>query len=209
MIFPVPTRTHDLISHWWHTVQDAVANLLLRCRPVEETAGAAVQAADAPRLPRAEAGAMSLAISIFEALVRRMLVVMSAGYVPAAPPDEGTRLLFRLDECPPTPAIRTPRAEAPDYCLKAPTEGRFPADRPTDGLVSAAPLLKRLAALAHVFEHGALYLHAMRARLQAPLKPLLAPQPNAFLDPALSPEQADNMQHLHEVALDAQSFDTS
>jgi hypothetical protein len=84
-----------------------------------------------------------------------------------------------------------------------------PADRLADGLVSAAPLLKRLAALADVFEHGDLYLLAMSARLRAPLKPLLAPQPKAFTDPALRPEQAGNMQHLHDVALQAQTCDTS
>lgn len=207
MNFPVPSRTRGLISRWWHAVQDAVEDLLLRCRPADAPAGAAAQAAEAPRLPRVEAGAISLAIGIFEALVRRMLVVMCAEYGPMAPPPGDTKLLFRLDECPPVPVIRTPRADDPDYCLKAPTAGPLPADRPTDGLVSSAPLLKRLAALIHVFENGELYLQAMHARLLAPLKPLLAPQPKAFLDAALSREQADNMRHLHEVALDAQSFD--
>jgi hypothetical protein len=95
------------------------------------------------------------------------------------------------------------------FCLQALPAGVPPADRLADGLVSAAPLLKRLAALADVFEHGDLYLLAMSARLRAPLKPLLAPQPKAFTDPALRPEQAGNMQHLHDVALQAQTCDTS
>ena len=206
MSFPVPARTHDLISRWWYTVQDAVQNLWRRCHPAD---GAARDAGKA-RLPRAEASAISLTLSIFEALVRRMLVIMCAEYGPMAPPPEGELLLFRLDECPPIPVIRAPRAGDPDYCLKAPTAGvPMPADRIADGLVSSAPLLKRIEALIHVFENGELYLKAMSARLHAPLKPLLAPQPKAFLDPALAPEKADNMQYLHEVALDAQSYDSS
>lgn len=210
MSFRVPARTHDLISRWWYTVHDAVENLWRRWHPAEDAASGTTPGADAPRLSRVEAGTISLAISIFEAIVRRMLVIMCAEYGPMPPPPEGGKLLFRLDECPPEPVIRTPRAGDPDYCLNAPAAGSFmPADRPADGLVSSAPLLRRLAALIHVFENGELYLQAMSARLRAPLKPLLAPQPDAFLDPALDPEKADLMRHLHEVALDAQSHDSS
>jgi hypothetical protein len=205
MSFPVPARTHSLIAHWWSAVQSAVDDMLARFAPVHDAPDRAAPL----RLPRAEAWAVRTAISIFEALVRRMLVVMCAEYGPMAPLPEGVTLLFRIDECPPVPVIRRAPAADPDYFLKAPSEGLPPSERPSDGLVSAAPLLKRLAALADVFENGDLYLLAMSARLQAPLKPLLAPQPEAFIDPALSPEQADNMQHLHEVALDAQSYDTS
>ena len=202
MSFPVPHRTHRLITHWWHTVQSAVAGLVDRYVPAAEDA--------APRrLPRAEAFALRTAIGIFEALVRRMLVVMCAEQGPMAPLAEGAKLLFRIDECPPVPVIRRAPAADPDYFLKAPSAGLPPAERASDGLVPAAPLLKRLAALADVFENGDLYLQAMSARLHAPLKPLLAPQPKAFTDPVLLPDQADNMQHLHEVALQAQTCDTS
>ena len=138
-----------------------------------------------------------------------MLVIMCAEHGPMPAPPEGERRLFRLDECPPVPVIRPLREQDPDYFLKPPAAGLAPADRHTDGLVSAAPLLKRLAALIHVFDHGELYLQAMSARLRAPLKPLLAPQPAAFLDPALDAEKADNMRYLHEVALDAQAHDSS
>jgi hypothetical protein len=210
MSFPVPARTHDLISRWWFTVKDAVQNLWRRCQPAEGAAQNTGNDTAAPRLPRIEAGAISLALSIFEALVRRMLVIMYAEYGPMPPPPEGEPLLFRLDECPPVPVIRAPRAGDADYCLKASAAGvSMPADQTADGLVSSAPLLKRIAALIHVFEHGELYLQTMSARLLAPLKPLLAPQPKAFPDPALDPEKADNMQYLHNVALDAQSHDSS
>jgi len=210
MSFPVPARTHDLISRWWYTVQDAVQNLWRRCNPAEGTAHDTGSDMAAPRLPRIEAGAISLTLSIFEALVRRMLVIMCAEYGPMVPPPEGGRLLFCLDECLPVPVIRAPRAGDPDYCLKAPAAGvPMPAYRMVDGLMSSAPLLKRIAALIHVFEHGELYLQAMSARLLAPPKPLLAPQPKAFLDPTLDPEKADNMQYLHGIALDAQSHDSS
>lgn len=205
MSFPVPHRTQTLIRHWWDTVQNAVAGLLARYAPAEDAGDDAAPL----RLPRAEASAMRTAIGIFEALVRRMLVVMCAEYGPMAPLPEGAKLLFRIDECPPVPVIRCLPAADPDFAFRAPPAGAPPADRPADGLVSAAPLLKRLAALADVFEHGDLYLLAMSARLRAPLKPLLAPQPKAFTDPALRPEQAGNMQHLHEVALQAQTCDTS
>lgn len=196
---------HSLISHWWSTVQSAVADMLARYAPVRD----ATEQAAPLRLSHAEAWAVRTAIGIFEALVRRMLVVMCAEYGPMAALPEGAKLLFRIDECPPVPVIRRAPAADPDYFLKAPSAGVPAADRPADGLVSAAPLLKRLVALADVFENGDLYLLAMSARLHAPLKPLLAPQPKAFTDPALSPEQAGNMQHLHEVALDAQSHDSS
>nr|WP_321361582.1 hypothetical protein [uncultured Hyphomonas sp.] len=205
MSFPVPHRTQTLIRHWWDTVQNAMAGLLARYGPAEGTP----EHAGPLRLPRAEASVVRTAISIFEALVRRMLVVMCAECGPMAPLPDGTKLLFRIDECPPAPVIRPLPTTDPDFAFKAPPAGLPPPDRTRDGLVSAAPLLKRLAARIHVFENGDLYLQAMRARLHAPLKPLLAPQPEAFTHPALSPEQAGNMQHLHEVALAAQSFDTS
>jgi hypothetical protein len=205
MSFPVSLRIQQLVGHWWHSVQDSVADLLSRYAPMSRNE----EAPAAPRLSRVEAGAVRFAIGLFEALVRRMLVIMCAEYGPMPAPPHGAKLLFRMDECPPLPVIRTPRTEDPDFFLKAPAASALPADRPADGLVSAAPLLKRLAALMHVFENGELYLQAMSARLRAPLKPLPAPQPDAFLDPALRPEQADNMQHLHDVALSAQSHDSS
>ncbi|WP_321489156.1 hypothetical protein [uncultured Hyphomonas sp.] len=205
MSFPVPARTHSLISHWWSAVQSAVDDMLARFAPADDAQGQAAPL----RLSHAEAWAVRTAIGIFEALVRRMLVVMCAEYGPMAPLPEGVKLLFRIDECPPVPVIRRAPAADPDHFLKAPSAGLPRSEGSADGLVSAAPLLKRLAALADVFENGDLYLLAMRARLHAPLKPLLAPQPKAFTDPALSVEQADNMQYLHAVALDVQSHDSS
>jgi hypothetical protein len=205
MSFPVSLRIQQLVGHWWHSVQDSVADLLSRYAPMARNE----EAPAAPRLSRVEAGVVRFAIGLIEALVRRMLVIMCAEYGPMPAPPHGAKLLFRMDECPPQPVIRTPRSEDPDFFLKAPAAGSLPADRPADGLVSAAPLLKRLAALMHVFENGELYLQAMSARLRAPQKPLPAPQPDAFLDPALRPEQADNMQHLHDVALSAQAHDSS
>lgn len=205
MSFPVPHRTQTLIRHWWETVENAVTRMLARYAPDEDAADGTPPL----RLPRGEAWAVRTAIGIFEALVRRMLVVMCAEYGPMAPLPNGVKLLFRIDECPPVPVIRRIPAIDPDHAFRPPPAGQPPGDRSTDRLVSAAPLLKRLAALADVFEHGDLYLLAMSARLHAPLKPLLAPQPKAFTDPILTPEQAGNMQHLHEVALQAQACDTS
>ncbi|MEO1966576.1 hypothetical protein [Hyphomonas sp.] len=205
MSFPVPHRTQTLIRHWWETVENAVTRLLARHAPAEDAA----EGAEPLRMPRMEAWALRTAIGIFEALVRRMLVIMCAEHGPMSPLPEGTNLLFRIDECPPVPVIRRAAAADPDHAFRPPPAGQLPCDRSTDGLVSAAPLLKRLAALADVFERGDLYLLAMSARLHAPLKPLLAPQPKAFTDQVLTPEQADNMQHLHEVALQAQVCDTS
>jgi hypothetical protein len=205
MSFPVPHRTDKLIRHWWQTVQTAVAGMLARYAPAEDPA----RPAEPLRLTRAQAWALRTAIGIFEALVRRMLVVMCAEHGPMAPLPEGMKLMFRIDECPPLPVIRQPPEADPDYFLKAPSSGLPPAERASDGLVSAAPFLKRLAALADVFENGDLYLRAMSARLLAPLKPLPAPQPKAFTDPVLTPDQAGNMHHLHEVALQAQACNTS
>ena len=89
MSFPVPARTHDLISRWWFTVQDAVQNLWRRCHPADGTAQDTGNDTAAPRLPRIEAGAISLTLSILEALVRRILVIMCAEYGPMPPPPEG------------------------------------------------------------------------------------------------------------------------
>jgi hypothetical protein len=209
MSFPVPHRTQTLIRHWWETVENAVTRLLARHAPSEDATEDAAEGAEPLRMPRMEAWALRTAIGIFEALVRRMLVIMCAEHGPMAPLPEGTNLLFRIDECPPVPVIRRAAAADPDHAFRPPPAGQLPRDRSTDGLVSAEPLLKRLAALADVFERGDLYLLAMSARLHAPLKPLLAPQPKAFTDQVLTPEQADNMQHLHEVAVQAQACDTS
>ncbi|MEZ5998672.1 MAG: hypothetical protein R3B98_08260 [Hyphomonas sp.] len=201
MTFLIPSHTQDLISSWWNSVKDAVAGLVVRCSP----AGGG----PAPRLSRIEAGAIATALDIFEALVRRMLVVLSAGRGPRPMSTGRVRLLFRIDELPAEPVIRVPRAEDPDYCLKPPPERALPSGRAPDGLVSAAPLLRRLAALAHVFDNAELYLDAMQARLGAPLKPLASPQPPAFSYPALTPGQATATQHRHDVALEAQHVDSS
>lgn len=201
MTFPIPQRTHDLMSGWWHSVQHVMTGLIARYTPADGM--------PAPRLSRIEAGAIAIVLDILEALVRRMLVVMGAGRGPATMPAQKEKLLFRIDELPPEPVIRTPRAGDPDFCLKPPPERALPSGRTPDGLVSSAPLLRRLAALAHVFANAELYLDAMRTRLCAPLKPLASPQPPAFSNPALTPDQADGMQHLHDVALCAQAWDSS
>lgn len=202
MAFFVSEPLCTLIEHWWHAVQDAVSDLLARHAPAEGE--------PAPRLVRAEARAIGTALGIFEALVRRMLVIMAAEYGPAPAPAGLPRLLFRLEESAPAPALRQTPAEDPNYHLKALPERSMPRSAATtDGLVPAARILKRLRALAHVFAHGEAYLAAMRARLGALLPPLPAGLPSAFADPALKPEQAANLKTLHDEALKAQVWDSS
>lgn len=202
MAFTVSPSLRSLIEHWWYAVQEALGVLIDRHVPAE--------GAPAPRLVRVEAQAISSALDIFEALVRRMLVILAAELGPAPAPEGLPRLLFRIDECPPEPVVRQPRAGDPDYGLTASPERAPPLPRQAgDGLVAATRILKRLAALAHVFEHAEAYLAAMRARLTAPLKPLHASLPGAFTEPALTPEQAARIQTLNEAALQAQACDTS
>lgn len=202
MAYPTPEFMCAAIERWWNAIRDTVDDLLHRYAPAggEETR----------RLPRMEVSALSTALGIFEAMMRRMLVIMAAELGPAPAPEGLPRLLFRIDECPPEPVIRQSPAGDPDYLLKPPPARALPhRDQNTDGLASTAGILRRLRALAHVYDHGEAYLAALRARLCAPLKPLPTPPPDAFTDRALLPEQTTRFLDLHEVALEAQIYDSS
>jgi hypothetical protein len=205
MSFPVPQFATDLIRRWWDGVRNTVDQFLALYTPAD---------GDAPlRIPRSEARTVSAALDMFEAVIRRILVVMSAELGPAPAPQSTSGpqapLLFSIEEVPPAPVIRQPREVDPDYCLKAPPERALPGDPLTDGLVSSARLLKRLAALAHVFDNGQLYLDAMRARLCAHIKPLRAELPAPFTAASLPETQAADLRNIHQVSLSAQAYNSS
>ena len=202
MTYAVPAFARSLIERWWYAIRDRVDDLLDRYSPA---GGQPVL-----RLTRVEASAVSTALDIFEALMRRILVIMCAELGPApAPPGLG-RPLFRIEETPPEPVIRQTAAEAPDWCLK-PLPERTPRSfrQETDGLVSAARILKRLRALADIFENGQLYLDAMCARLTAHLPPLPDALPKAFTVRSITPVFAADLKDIHAVALEAQACNTS
>jgi len=205
MNFPVPQFAADLIRHWWYGVCDAVDQFLALYTPAD---------GEAPlRIPRSEARSVNAALDMFEAAIRRILVVMCAelGPAPAPPPASGPQapLLFCIEEAPPAPVICQPREIDRDYCLKAPPERALHTDQPSDGLVSSARLLKRLAALVHVFDNGQLYLDAMRARLCAHIKPLRAELPAPFTAASLPENQAADLRNIHQVSLSAQAYNSS
>ena len=106
--------------------------------------------------------------------------------------------------------IRRLREPEPDFLLNPPPARTLPArNLPTDGLVSAAGILRRVQALLHVFENGEAYMQAMRARFCAALPPLPLPLPEAFGSPSITPELRENLYNFHELALDAQACNTS
>ncbi|KJS27601.1 MAG: hypothetical protein VR75_02270 [Hyphomonadaceae bacterium BRH_c29] len=201
MNFPVPQFATDLIRRWWDGVCDAVDQFLAIYTPAD---------GEAPlRIPRSEARSVNAALDMFEAVIRRILVVMCAELGPTPAPGPLAPLLFCIEEAPSAPVIRQPREVDPDYCLKAPPERALHTDSPSDGLVSSARLLKRLAALAHVFDNGQLYLDAMCARLCAHLKPLRAELPAPFTAASLPESQAADLRNIHQVSLSAQAYNSS
>jgi hypothetical protein len=202
MAFRIPLFARDLIERWWQSICESVDGLFEQLVPDGLT--------PVLRLPRIEVQAMADALDIFEAMMRRMLLVLAAQHGPAPAPADLPELLFRIDECPPLPVIRKVRETDPDFCLKPPPERALPTfDPPTDGLVSTAGLLRRIRALIHLFDNGEAYMQAMRARFCAPQPPLPPRLPAAFTGPALTPAFGENLRAFHEIVLDAQASNTS
>lgn len=202
MAFTIPPFARDLIEHWWHAICEAVDGLMDRLVPDGIV--------PAPRLPRAEVQAMTDALDLFEAMMRRMLILLAAQHGPAPAPAGALQLVFRIDECPPAPVLRNVRDTDPDFCLNpTPERALRSGDPPTDGLVSTAGILRRVRALIHLFDHGEAYMQAMRARFCAPQRPIPTLLPAAFTGPVITSSLRENLQTFHTLALDAQASNTS
>ena len=210
MKFTVSEPAAGIIRTLWYSIMDRVDGLITRFLPADSE--------PARRLPRNDVKALSTALDIFEAAVRRILFLMAVELGPRRAETPLPDLPFCLEECPPAPVIHAPApvvpappAEDPDWFLKPPPAGAVYTPPPSaDDLVSADGVLKRLRALEHFFNHSDVYLEAARDRL-CDARPLLRPGlPQAFRENALTVEQVADFGQLHVVAVEAQAFlDTS
>ncbi|MCA8902903.1 MAG: hypothetical protein KDA53_16815 [Hyphomonas sp.] len=194
MSFAVPTPATSYIAQVWAAIRRQVDDDL-------------ESLAASPMLPRRRHRFMTGILNWLEPMVRRLLVLLAASVHAAGVNEPTGRLLFRIDETPPEPVIPKTREEDPDYFFRERTPRTPPHSYhpDTDGLVSSAGLIRRLKALQHVFAHEAAYIAAMRARLRAPIAPLLAAAPKSLLLPGMPPDHRDSMLRLHEEAVAAQA----
>jgi len=202
MSFIVHEPSANIIRSLWDTIVETVDGLIARLLPGD--------AAEPILISRPEASALATALSLFEAAVRRILVVVAAELGPRRFEGPLPDLPFRIEECPPTVIIRTPPPEDPDWFLKPPPGGGTPPPAPAvDELVPSDAILKRLEALEHAFDNWELYVDVARDRLCAPLPPLHKGIPKSFKLPHLSNWQVIAFGELNATALEAQAFNSS